>query len=1497
MDGVKASRKAHSGVLTRARHKLDVIPFEHSDEVRSIKLTDVKSILKTLSTTEAGFSASLEEAQDFAPTDEEELATFQEEELEVAETFHERLHLTRTLGEQILTCKTVHTGITTFKTRMEALQNSLDAEPDRDHSTSLARLQTLLYSLREQWEDTDLSTEHFLQSELDRCEVQLSHQTGAVSTARNRSIPSTPPLSSTMASFSSTGAVANYSKLPMIKIPNFNGDIMGWSTFWATFESTVDSRPELNSSQKLNYLRQAIKDPALQLLMNSPLEGPDTYQDLVDELKDRYQKKKEIHQAVVKTITSIFSPKYTRADLRLFCDTLKTSITNLKATSHYDIESFLSSLAYSILPNKLQILWDQATKKQKGVLPITELMAFIKDHAETLPAATTQSTDKTAPAKRKEQPKGRNSVHATITTAPATTSDRPPLPYRWECILCKPEKHPLHVCSRWAELSLAPKLTLIESNALCSNCLHKGHTTEDCRSKYRCSTCKQKHHTSIHQQEASVAMNHATPTCHQLPDALMTTAQLLLVGPNGEELKARALIDSGAGISLVTLRAAQALNLSLNPAKLHLAVIQGEVSTPLKYVTQLKLSPLHNRALEIPCHPAVADVVTTKIPCQPVPSVTDMPHLRGLHLADETYNLPGHIDILLGAEMASKIFTRRLPQKGNPTEPMAHATEFGWSLLGPVPGLQHSPSMLHLLPRIQAEPSYSSKPQPETSSTSLLQEEERTRDATPTQLDQQVEKHHSDLHTTNWISDLGESTLSRFLTNENVSTMMVEARHTSEPLLSPLLTTNKQPSPKKLLTLNTDLLKAQPVSRNNILEQDLADLQQTNPTISILGEVIFPEAPSAECQTPQQSSLLHTTNSHSSNDSKPESQQQLPRNLLTSQSSTTLTTRSQPTAITPNLHSLRKITLPHNLFAECQTPQQICLPQATTPFPPNISHNLHNLQPELEQTQPALSTIIIPEKKSDATARPSLLGPPPTMPSLTASAQSILDPLPRIFSYSTTPFSCGPPQKLPSTSSLSPARPLNHSSHHDLTSDSKSEAQHAPSKEIGTQQTAQEEEVTSSSKNCGQPQLTSSLCSSAKDKGTLTNPINSQSVSRNNILEQQSAALQPPIMMISTRHILEEVSSPQNISTECQTPQQNSLFPAALPTAHYTYSTECQTPQQNSLLPAAIPQPDPLSPTTSLSVECQTPRQILLLQAAATVQRTSSGKQQSSKHWALEKHYKIHQLSKERPTNILDYLPPEIATSNPPKIPTYSQPVQHITGHINGAVTRRFIIFLLLTIYLCITSIRRKATSLQTRFGRRHYATSDRTKLHNWKDSSLCSKTPNVKRTSFSYHLLIIKLLMLLLLLGQPSSTKTDPDLFLLSARRLSRSVLLPSYRGAMLLLLLGQPSSTETDPDLFMLSARRLSKSVLLPSYRGAKELSNSHQHHHLIQPDKNKNKNKNKDKNKTRTRPGAAAAAPPPRACSGKKLLMPEHIKGYQIHTHLHILHFCKLAGTLYF
>ena len=779
---VKRSRKSYVGGVTRAKETLQTMSDLDPSELNHRK---IEGALASITRAETGFYSNLDEAQAFIAEDVAQEKR-QAEEDEATEIFESSVQEARELGEALLLLTNLRRNLDDFKIDLSALQNIVQDHPEQPHHTAVEKLEAMHLLIRQDWKKTDLDQEHTLKEEIDTSKKLLTKLASEV--AAHRETRDSASSTGSSASSSSHHSSHPYIELPKIKVPTFNGDLMGWSTFWATFKSTVDDRPELSSTQKLNYLRQAIKDPSLQLLLSSPLETTDTYDDVVQELKDRFQKTREIHRTIIKTLTSLSCPKHTRADLRLLYDVVKTSITNLKSTKQYDIESFLSSLIYAILPAKIQLLWDQATKKDKGVPPITQLLSFVKDHAETLPAAASTPTDKTPdPAskksffKKKDSPpaKGRNNVHV---AAPA------PAPYKWDCLLCAPEKHPLYVCPKWATYTITQRVAHINANHLCSNCLAGGHTTANCKSTYRCKECRQNHHTSIHQQQSTTPVNHSTATSHQVPDALMTTAQLLLIGPHGEELEARALIDSGAGISLVTQRVTQLLNLPLEPARLRLSVAQGETTKPLKHLTSLHLSPLHDRSIKMPCHPAVASAVTSNLPSLPVPPVTDLPHLMGLQLADPTYNVPGRIDILLGADMASTIITPDLPRQGKTSEPMAQSTKFGWTISGPVPGISHDKptvSAYHQLPLIQTEPTTTSEPKLDTLLQAILQEQEGPEDKTAASTDthQQVEDHyvsHTIYSSTEQryevtlpkkpcIQDLGESrkqAVSRFINNE-----------------------------------------------------------------------------------------------------------------------------------------------------------------------------------------------------------------------------------------------------------------------------------------------------------------------------------------------------------------------------------------------------------------------------------------------------------------------------------------------------------------------------------------------------------------------------------------------------------------------------------------------------------------------------------------------------------------------------------------------------------
>ena len=510
-------------------------------------------------------------------------------------------------------------------------------------------------------------------------------------------------------SISSYSHPHHYNELPKIKVPTFSGDILGWSTFWSTFESTVDSRKDLSNSQKLNYFKQSIKDPSLQMLLNSPIETPDTYPDLVAEMKERFEKPREVHRAITKQMTELSKPKLTRTDLRIWYDSIKCNISNLKASKHFDIESFLSSYYNSFLPTKLQTLWDQETRKEKGVPPISQLLSFIKSHAETLPADSSPPVDKDSPSatsshKKNFQPKKNSYQKPKSVQGPLHTAS-PVQPFKWECRLCAPEKHPIYFCPKWAAYNLTQKMGHIQAHSLCFNCLSPGHTTAACKSPRRCRECSQKHHSTIHQETTPPAtINYSSLPTSKLPDVLLPTAEVLLTGPTGQTVRARALIDTGAGLSIISKQLTQKLSLPLDPINLRLNTVQGETSKPLKHLTTVSISPVLDPSKKIICNPAVSHQVTGDLPVKPMEPVTDLPHIMGLPLADPNYSIPAKIDLLLGAGISSQILSRQLCRFETETQPIAQASIFGWLLSGYInPTSASTPSSMPAHHQIQSE--------------------------------------------------------------------------------------------------------------------------------------------------------------------------------------------------------------------------------------------------------------------------------------------------------------------------------------------------------------------------------------------------------------------------------------------------------------------------------------------------------------------------------------------------------------------------------------------------------------------------------------------------------------------------------------------------------------------------------------------------------------------------------------------------------------------------
>ena len=782
MTGIRRSRAAHTGTLTRIWDKLSSISCDHPDDVKLIKTKEVQIHLTTLLKTETGFGYSIEEAQDFAPTEEAELADFQQEELSVIENFESSLFRTRELGEKLVAYKAVLIGISLFRSDLDALQSSLDEQPDLDNTTSLSGLQTLFTSLREQWTQAELDEDHPLKAELEDCKKALTGMQRDVTTAKSRADTSSSSTATTGST--SSGTHHHFNELPKIRVPSFSGDILGWSTFWSSFEETVDGRKDLSNTQKLNYFKQAIKDPSLQMLLNAPIETPDTYPDLVAEMKERFEKPREVHRAITRQITELSHPKFTRSSLRVWYDSMKCSISNLKASKHYDIESFLSSYCYSSLPTKLQTLWDQDTRKEKGIPPILQLLDFVKGQAETLPADTAAHVEKTSTQASNSSTKGsqakKTSYQRTKPIQGPLHSASPIQNFKWECKLCAPEKHPIYFCTKWNGYTIPQRLGHIHTYSLCSNCLSPGHSTIDCKSPRRCKHCGQKHHHSIH-QDAPTPVNYSSMPTSKLPDVLLPTAEVLLTGPTGQAVRARALIDTGAGLSIISKRLVQKLSLPLDPINLRLNTVQGETSQPLNHLTTVDISPILDPSTRITCKPAVSTQVTGDLPIKPVESITDLPHIMGLPLADPNYHTPARIDLLLGAGMSSQILSRQLCRFGTENQPIAQASVFGWLLSGYInPSTSSTPATMPAHHQIQSEEPEliklvksfwdSEQPEDQTPSPSILEKEVEDHYNASTTYSEDTQTYTVELPTSSLINSLGDSQVmarSRFLANES----------------------------------------------------------------------------------------------------------------------------------------------------------------------------------------------------------------------------------------------------------------------------------------------------------------------------------------------------------------------------------------------------------------------------------------------------------------------------------------------------------------------------------------------------------------------------------------------------------------------------------------------------------------------------------------------------------------------------------------------------------
>ncbi|XP_068617432.1 uncharacterized protein [Battus philenor] len=151
-------------------------------------------------------------------------------------------------------------------------------------------------------------------------------------------------------------------------------------------------------------------------------------------------------------------------------------------------------------------------------------------------------------------------------------------------------------------------------------------------------------------------------------DVLLPTAKVKVIARDGREVHLKALLDSGSQLSFISEKAVQLLGLTPTPNNTNIIGItnsKGLVKYCLPVEVQSLITPYK---VETTCH--VVKNITCKLP-QYKFDLTDFTIPPNIRLADEEFNIPSEIDLLMGADV---VFQALLPMQPLSSEQEQQAT-------------------------------------------------------------------------------------------------------------------------------------------------------------------------------------------------------------------------------------------------------------------------------------------------------------------------------------------------------------------------------------------------------------------------------------------------------------------------------------------------------------------------------------------------------------------------------------------------------------------------------------------------------------------------------------------------------------------------------------------------------------------------------------------------------------------------------------------------------
>ena len=299
--------------------------------------------------------------------------------------------------------------------------------------------------------------------------------------------------------------------------------------------TAVHDRTNLSDSEKLVYLQQSLKVGSTKSTIEGLSRSGDNYAEAVGCLQSRYDRPRLIHKAHVHMILDTPSLKEGNGkELRRLHDTVQQHLRALKAMDYEASGPFITSVLELKLDQNTLFEWHNHSGEPTVVPHYNDLLDFINLRAQASESLTTPSKGST-PFSGKNQ-----SSSKPVASFAASASDSSP-----NCLICKPEKHPLYACPRFKLMSHEQKIEILKSNNLCMNCLRPGRFVKNCKSLHHCKVCQISHHTLLHIDSSATTSPPSPNPPSKTP--LITSNTAACLAQNSLLMTCRVLIEAPDG--------------------------------------------------------------------------------------------------------------------------------------------------------------------------------------------------------------------------------------------------------------------------------------------------------------------------------------------------------------------------------------------------------------------------------------------------------------------------------------------------------------------------------------------------------------------------------------------------------------------------------------------------------------------------------------------------------------------------------------------------------------------------------------------------------------------------------------------------------------------------------------------------------------------------------------------------------------------------------------